>query len=144
MNNEIYRVVYNDRYGGFDLSKEALKQYNLKSLKNIEYADYIERDDPVLIELVETMGEDVNSYYSKLKIMEFPYKFKDFLNWNEYDGKEYMSINYDKYLIQMIQKVRQQEISPQDKIALINDLFIEYESRPKSYFEKLKENKNID
>lgn len=33
-------------------------------------------DDPILIQLVETMGTEINDDYSQLQIKEFPMKYK--------------------------------------------------------------------
>lgn len=33
-------------------------------------------DDPILIQLVETMGTEINDDYSRLQIKEFPMKYK--------------------------------------------------------------------
>lgn len=45
-----------------------------------------DRSDPVLIQVVEELGESANGSYSKLKIIEIP----DDIEWevNEYDGME--------------------------------------------------------
>lgn len=54
--HETFKVVYNSKCGGFDLSKKALDAYNHLASKNLKYADCIDdRSDPFLIELVETM-----------------------------------------------------------------------------------------
>jgi hypothetical protein len=50
------------------------------------YDGDIERDDPVLIRVVEEMGEEANSKYSNLEIVEIP----DDVIWqiDDYDGYE--------------------------------------------------------
>ena len=52
---EMFKVVYNNCYGGFDLSAEALAEYNRQTSKNITIPDYIDREDTFLITMVETM-----------------------------------------------------------------------------------------
>lgn len=125
---ELYRVVYNYAYGGFEMSKEAIKEYNLRSNKiypTEKSGEDISRDDPVLIQLVEEMGNKINANRgSKLKIKSFPMKFKKFLNWNEYDGKESVTINHDKYLIYHIKCIIDSNI--EDKIKQIEHLYKEY------------------
>ena len=130
------KVVYNSRYGGFSLSKEACKRYweikgqpvwieddarfsslgiftvwlvspedriKLKDSKefsamsmdecikyNKKYAEQtwtysgIERHDPVLVQVVEELGDKANGKYAKLSIEEVfgPYRI------DEYDGME--------------------------------------------------------
>lgn len=85
------KIVINTCYGGFGLSKEAKDLY--KQLKNVK-VDYfhsgdIERNDPLLIEIIEKLGEDANGEYSKLKIVEIP----DDVEWQieEYDGWEHVA-----------------------------------------------------
>lgn len=56
--------------------------------QNFSYRE-IARDDPVLIQVVEELGEDANSRYSELKIVEIP----DDVAWqiDEYDGTEWVA-----------------------------------------------------
>ena len=130
---ETFKVVYNNRYGGFGMAKNGLEEYNRRTLQNITYADVIDRSDPILIEIVETMGKDVNDKNSRLAIKEFPMKYKSFLKWSDYDGNESVVIDYDKYLIHHIKVVKDEMISSYEKIARIDQLYMEYDSKPKSY-----------
>ena len=117
------------------MSKRGLDEYNRRTLQNIPYADVIERSDPILIEIVETMGKGVNDENSRLAIKEFPEKYKSFLQWHEYDGKESVQIDYDKYLIHHMKMVKDEMISSDEKIKRIEQLYKEYDARPKSYGE---------
>jgi hypothetical protein len=129
----MYKVVYNSTYGGFDMSKKGLDEYNRRTSKNIKYADGIDRSDPTLIELVETMNKDINCPGTRLKIREFPIKYKAFLDWDEYDGKESVRIDYDRYLIYHIKRVKDNlSISSDEKLLGIHRLFNEYDARPKN------------
>ena len=49
----------------------------------------IERNDPLLIQVVEEMGENVNNRFSELKVVEIP----DDVAWqiDEYDGAEWVA-----------------------------------------------------
>ena len=121
-----YKVVYNAKYGGFGLSKEALAEYNRLSSQWVEHADGMERDDPVLIQLVETMPHTINDENSRLKIKEFPMKYKSSLKWYDYDGKETVSIDYNRYLISAIKHVKDDiHLSSDEKIARIHELYTE-------------------
>lgn len=55
------------------------------------FRDYMEefRSDPVLVRIVEEMGEAVNGRYTDLKVVEIP----DGIDWEivEYDGKEHIA-----------------------------------------------------
>ena len=109
------KVVINKCYGGFGLSDAAVERYaELKGIKivrqkedrswggaswwldGIEDDDHYfssysinERCDPVLIQVVEEMGEAANGFAADLKIVEIP----DDVKWHvsEYDGWEHIA-----------------------------------------------------
>lgn len=85
------KIVINNCYGGFGLSDEAIRlyldlkgfAYKVKRISNLYnhyvvegldnfYADDLERDDLVLIEVVEKLGEKANGLCAKLAITELP------------------------------------------------------------------------
>lgn len=129
----MYKVVYNAKHGGFCLSDKGINEYNKKTSKTLTPYDYIPRDDPVLIEMVETMGPAINDKYSNLKIEEIPIKYKSFISWGDYDGKETVRINYDKYLIYHIKYVKNNKLlTANEKMKMIENLYTEYDSRSKN------------
>ena len=85
------KVVINTCFGGFGLSEESLEDY--KKRKNITDENFyhwdIPRDCPVLVEMVEEGGTDVDGIYSELKVVNVP----DDVNWfiHEYDGMEHVA-----------------------------------------------------
>jgi hypothetical protein len=109
----IRRVVINDQHGGFGLSYDAkikyltlsdvsftlqeqpdrdtqFKQGHLIMVNGREYWDRnIDRDDPVLVKVVQEMGADASGAHAKLKIVEIPAD----VEWqiDEYDGTEWVS-----------------------------------------------------
>lgn len=112
------------------MSKEGLAKYNRITSKNVIHAEAIAPDDPILIHLVETMGDAIHTEYSKLKIKEFPIKYKSFLKWSDYDGRESVCIDHEKYLIDSIKHVKDDpSISSDEKISRIHELYNEYDSR---------------
>jgi len=82
------KIVYNACYGGFGLSDEAMMRYcEIKGIpEQTIYDGDIERTDPVLVQVVEELGEKANGDYAELRIAElFPgtlYRI------DEYDGLE--------------------------------------------------------
>lgn len=86
------KIVINKEHGGFGLSEKAVLLYGKKKGLNITakqdemfktithyylnevkvFGWEIERDDPVLVEVVEELGDLANARYSKLKIIEVP------------------------------------------------------------------------
>lgn len=98
------KIVYNACYGGFGLSDEAVEMYlTLKGFKftktpdrwssnfSVEgwedfYHRRIDRDDPILVEVVEKLGGKANGSCAKLRVEDIPkgtlYRI------DEYDGYE--------------------------------------------------------
>ncbi len=83
------KVVINRCYGGFGLSKEAEAKYAALTSKEEVWSFELERNDPVLIQIVEELGEAANGGYAELKIVEIP----DDVEWQiqEYDGIEWVA-----------------------------------------------------
>lgn len=105
------KIVYNACYGGFGLSDEAVAMYlQLKGYKftrekgrwgddftvegwdDFYYRD-IERDDPILVQVVEKLGDKANGSCAKLRIEYVPkgtlYRI------TEYDGYESIETKED-------------------------------------------------
>jgi hypothetical protein len=85
------KIVINKDYGGFSLSDEATKRY--AELKGSEGEGWncrgVERNDPVLIQVVEEMGDAAGGQFASLGIVEIP----DGVQWQieEYDGMEWVA-----------------------------------------------------
>lgn len=84
------KIVINKCYGGFGLSKEAEKLYVQKKNISGSLRGDILRNDSVLVEVVETLGDKASGIYSKLKVVEIP---DDVTDWRieEYDGWEHIA-----------------------------------------------------
>lgn len=99
------KVVINRCYGGFGLSHEAIMRYaELKGFENFRFekgdsfSDHyyigdenfygfdLERNDPVLVQVVEELGENADGKFAELRIVDIP----DGISWeiSEYDGLE--------------------------------------------------------
>jgi len=109
------KIVINSDFGGFGLSNEAFERYLIEKETPFRkvpnrYGFYfyengpnsvgddtdimlwdmeIERNDPVLVRIVEEMGEDANGTHASLKIVEIP----EDVEWeiDEYDGCEHVA-----------------------------------------------------
>jgi len=106
------KIVINRDFGGYGLSDQAVREYGKRKglnlvedgpddhgftyfyVNEIDENNYfsdreIERDDPVLVEIVERLGSESNGRYSDLKIVEIP----DDVDWDimEYDGMEHIA-----------------------------------------------------
>lgn len=105
------KIVVNDCYGGFGLSHAAIMKYgelaglNLKHVKdqksfwmNYYYIDgvedsmhhfsslEIERNDPILVKVVEELGSAANGEYASLRIANVPENIEWYID--DYDGIE--------------------------------------------------------
>ena len=82
------KVVINRCYGGYCLSQEAVDLYFKRT--NRQYPEYlyseISRDDPILVKIVEELGEKANGICAKLKIVDIPDDVEYVIE--EYDGME--------------------------------------------------------
>ena len=95
------KVVINACFGGFGLSREAIDL--ICAEKEIDpgewnstwhfYSNFanrnIERNDPVLVDVVERLGKKSWGYCAELKVVEIP----DGVDWeiSEYDGSEHIA-----------------------------------------------------
>jgi hypothetical protein len=104
---DVIKIAINRDYGSFDLSDEAYSFIAKKKgwqhacndydrsyfitdeNKEYVYANELSRDDPHLIQCIETLGEAVNGHYSDIKIVEIPSD----VDWiiGEYDGMEWVA-----------------------------------------------------
>ena len=84
------KIVINKCYGGFGLSKEAEELYVQKKNISGPFRGDILRNDSVLVEVVETLGDKASGIYSKIKVVEIP---DDVADWRieEYDGWEHIA-----------------------------------------------------
>jgi hypothetical protein len=102
------KIVYNACYGGFGLSEAAFRRYaEIKGYEfktdqydehnarhylidnegnEIDEYDLNDRADPVLVQVVEELGDAANTPYSDLRISELPAGTKYRID--EYDGSE--------------------------------------------------------
>jgi hypothetical protein len=77
------KVVINDCYGGFGLSKKALDMLGLKSDSIFDR----DRANPKLVEVVEKLGEEANGFCASLRVIEIPDDVKEWYI-DDYDGIE--------------------------------------------------------
>ena len=78
------KIVINKCFGGFGLSEKAKE---ILSIDNSFDEYQIDRNDPKLIEVVETLGDEANGNYARLRVVNIP---DDSTDWeiDEYDGAE--------------------------------------------------------
>lgn len=77
------KVAYNSCYGGFALSEEAEALYIKLGGKSVDCDEYC-RHDPILIKVIETLGDAASSRWSEIKIKTI-------------EGNKYIIDDYDGF-----------------------------------------------
>jgi hypothetical protein len=93
----------------FEYSKTAIDEYNKrKSIINPDFEpvsqDYDSKKDSVMIDIVVSMGKDAFSY-GDLNIVYIHAKYKDYIQYNEYEGKEYFDYDLERFKLDEIRKI---------------------------------------
>lgn len=70
--NNKTKIVYNSCYGGFGLSEKGIELGRELSGDNTwnDYKFELDRADPILVQVVETLGDEANNNHCKLTIRE--------------------------------------------------------------------------
>lgn len=91
--DDVQKEIYGDE-ATFD-NKEIYCGYYTKPPTDDNDDEYywpgrdIQRDDPILIQVIEELGEDADGYCSELKIIEIPDDIEFTIE--EYDGNEWVA-----------------------------------------------------
>jgi len=102
---EEIEVLFNDCYGGWQISNKANKLYKLRKTK-----DYIrKRSDPILVQIYKELGDEFDGGdNSNTGIEKIPKKYEKYYIISEYDGLESVEIDYTKYeLDNLKQKIKE-------------------------------------
>ena len=106
VNEEEIEILLNICYGGWNISEKAIELYKLRNsnynLSENEFDYYFNRHDPILVQIYKELGHDFDCKYSKTKIKKILKKYENYYDIDEYDGKEYVKINYTKYKLDNI------------------------------------------
>lgn len=93
------KVVINNRHGGFGLSEKAIKRYFeikgwdlIKDKNNFSIWD-LERDDPVLIQVVEELGSAADGDCAELRVFHIESGTRYIIE--EYDGAESITLEHE-------------------------------------------------
>lgn len=89
------KIVYNGCFGGFSISAAAVKRYAELIGKEISVYPDLPRHDPVLVQVVEELGEAANGRQADLRIANVPAGSKYRID--AYDGNESVMTPDDYY-----------------------------------------------
>jgi hypothetical protein len=122
--------MYNNCFGGFTLSDEAIDEYNKRNpAKPIDSSSEIDRADTSMIQICIELGLKASSgRRSSIQLAEIPKKYASYYKINEYDGAEGVSIDVNSYKldnIKIIVEDNNNNSSNEDKIDLIKQLLDE-------------------
>ena len=94
------KVLYNDCYGGFNLSDAFMAEYEKRTGKAIDKIQYYGaspksiRIDPVAIAIFEEHGSEwCSGLHSHIEARKIPAALVDYWEIEEYDGNEHVRVN---------------------------------------------------
>lgn len=106
------KVLYNTCYGGFGVSQKAIDLFNERRPEaHVEYSFEMEeyRSDPILIDIVNELGEEARRSCSKLAVAEFPDGYDYWIE--DYDGVETVhTLVKEDYLRELIRLGNEDDI----------------------------------
>lgn len=129
-NEEEIDVLYNDCYGGWQISNKANKLYTLRRTTKDSNNYLRRRSDPILVQIYKELGDDFDGgKYSKTAIEKILKKYEKYYIISEYDGLETVEIDYTKYeldnLKQNIKEILENNsINNDEKINQFNKMII--------------------
>ena len=114
-------IMYNTCYGGFSVSNSAIEEYRRQCPEAQEVSCYsVERHDPVMVGIVQRMGERANGQCAKINLKEISAEYLGFYEIDAYDGMEHVIIQYDKFQLDSIKSIlRDQGLNKTDKLSRI-------------------------
>ena len=118
-------VVLNKRSGGFSLSYKGIDLYNSLSGKNLKFYECgsIERHDPSLVKVIQTLGSESFGNSAKLVIEYISPEMKDFYHIDEYQGFETLILLKELYMVSKIREIKESTVlSDTEKLRLIFEI----------------------
>lgn len=108
---EVIKVLYNDCYGGFNLSDAFMAEYEKRIGKKVDDAYHFGsagsrsiRMDPVAIAIFEERGSEwCSGPHSRLEVRKIHAAFANYWEIEEYDGNEHVVVNVDGALADVLE-----------------------------------------
>jgi hypothetical protein len=122
-------VAVNRCYGGFSLSEKAVEMLRTRlgdpKIKSYSFDSCYDGDDgycrhhPVLIEVINELGEEADGSFAEIEIDYIEEKYKGFYSISEYDGMEGVKINYNKFTNHEIIRIIKMDLDDTQKVLMI-------------------------
>ena len=104
------KVLYNDCYGGFNLSDQFMAEYERFTGKKVEEHRYLGtgsdslRIDPIAITIFEERGSEwCSGIRASLETRQIPATFARYWEIEEYDGNEHVIVNVEGALADVLE-----------------------------------------
>ena len=128
MQEDLIPVLYNTCFGGFHLSKEAIRIYGERSGATNLSSFNLPRTDSVLAEVVKELGDAANGMCSSIKTLYVPRQYKNFVSISEYDGLESVSVDFARYKLQrIVEAIKEEGVTKEQLTSRINGILEEDE-----------------
>lgn len=128
---ETVPMLLNVSYGGFGFSDVAIQEY-IKRMKQkdsaydtrkISYNGYgIYRFDPVMINVVRDIGDKANGRFAKLQVVDVIKEYIDYIDIDEYDGKETFDYDVSAYTLEKINDIIDSSVTAEQKVKSIKEV----------------------
>ncbi len=91
-----------------------------------KYVWNIERHDPLMVQVCTELGAEANGEHAEIAIQQVQCRFKNHYCIGEYDGHESVSIDFQKYQLDKIKCiVNDDSISSDVKVKMTSDVLLE-------------------
>ena len=119
---QMVSVLYNNRYGGFQISAEAFAEYQRRG-GTCEAEDDIARDDPIMVAVVKDMGARANhDKHANICIAMVPAPFEKHYRISEHDGLERVIVDVHRWFVDSVRAVLSGTLSADAKVQAIEAL----------------------
>jgi len=88
------KIVISESYGGFGLSRDAEELYETLKGEDFDYST-VDRADPILVQVVEKLGNRASGQLAKLTIVEIPGCLYRITEYDGYESIEYPEMNFN-------------------------------------------------
>ena len=111
--------MINHCFGGFGFSPEAEAEYRKRGGTARIYD--ICRHDPVMAQIVREMGSRASGRCARVGLEDIPAEYADYYIIQEYDGRETLVIEYDRYKVDKAKFIlKNQTLTHKERLARVS------------------------